>query len=115
MQVAEEFEEEGEVDEVVVDRSWSSDVKVSPKSSEQETSHEMSSGTQPVQQSSDRESSTVDHGPWPVVVLLRWRMWPAVWHFFNSSFEDKLAEERYRAEFWSTRKVRVFGLLDGCF
>jgi osomolarity two-component system sensor histidine kinase SLN1 len=86
-----------EVNEVVVDRVWSEDVKTSLTHSELAPSPEKL-GSYPVGPSaSDNES--VHHGTfWTLsshLVVLRWRLWPAIVHFFSSRFADEKSEQHY--------------------
>lgn len=99
-------EDKDEVNKVVVDRVWSDDIKTSVSHSE--NGAEKSGGShQPT--SADHESF-VGHagGVWTsntLLLVLRWRLWPAVMEFFSSRFFDDKFEARYRQENWFLRKV----------
>lgn len=97
-----------DVDEVVVDRAWSEDIKSSVAHSETGGSPEKSDGHHPPGTSVDHES-IVQHGFWGIwtpLAILRWRVYPLLMEFFSSSFFDQDAEAHYRKENWFMRKVR---------
>lgn len=100
-------EKGGELDEVVVDRSWFDEIKssiVSQSELEQARDRETkeSNGL-----SGPNGTNTTDHdslgmnteGFWAlntVFVMLRYRMWPAMLDFFTLQFFDKKSEDHYR-------------------
>ncbi|KZP17575.1 hypothetical protein FIBSPDRAFT_920629 [Athelia psychrophila] len=95
-----------DVDEVVVDRAWSEDIKSSVAHSETGGSPEKSDGHHPPGTSVDHES-IVQHGFWGIwtpLAILRWRVYPLLMEFFSSSFFDQDAEAHYRKENWFMRK-----------
>lgn len=98
-----------DVDEVVVDRQWSEDLKSSVAHSEAGGSPEKSDGHHPPGTSIDHES--IEHhgfwGLWTPLAILRWRIYPLFIEFFSSSFFDPVAEVQYRKENWFMRKVRL--------
>lgn len=99
-------DEKDEVDEVIVDRTWSEDISVAH--SDAGPSPEKSNSHQHAGTSLEHES--VDHiegfrGLWTPLIFLRWRLWPLVWDFFTSRFVDEKAEQYYRKENWFIRKV----------
>lgn len=103
--------EKDEVDEVIVDRAWSEDLKSSVARSDADAgaSPEKSNSHQPPGTSLEHES--IDHidgfwGLWTPLIILRWRLWPVVWDFFTCRFIDEKSEEHYRKENWFIRKVR---------
>jgi hypothetical protein len=99
---------EGVVDEIVVDRGWSDEIRSSISHSEHGASPEKSGGSHP-QAGSSEESLSVHDGFWSLwfpLVILRWRLWPKVEEFFSSRFSDEKAEQHY-AEVGSTL-TRVF-------
>lgn len=106
-------EEDGEVDEVVVDREWSNELKSSVQS-EHGGSPEKS-GSNPQGgfggTNTDRDSLAIHaHGFWTNNILLVWiryRIWPSVFSFFATHFMDEKSEAHYRKENWFMRKVRT--------
>ncbi|KAG2144351.1 Tco5, signal transduction HAMP domain histidine kinase [Suillus clintonianus] len=101
-----------EVDEIVVDRDWTEDMKNSPDHSEYTPeisgdSHmaHIGAGTSA---SVGHDSTTFrdDGGPFrQFLILLRWEVWPAVHKFFHVHFNDEKTEERYQGERWCIRKL----------
>ncbi|KAI0726397.1 hybrid sensor histidine kinase [Fomitopsis betulina] len=93
------------VDEVVVDREWSQEMKSSITHSEYGTPDRASNafGT-----TIDRESLFAHpEGRWAKfgpLVLLRWRCWPVVYDFFVSRFVDAKSERHYNRENWFLKK-----------
>jgi len=99
-------EETEEVDEVVVDRIWSEEVKTSVPS-EHGASPDKSGGSHHNAASIDRDSLSVHEGFWsyfPILVILRWRLWPAVQDFFSLRFFDEKSESHFRQETWFVKK-----------
>ncbi|KDQ61452.1 hypothetical protein JAAARDRAFT_510766 [Jaapia argillacea MUCL 33604] len=103
-------DEEDFVDEVVVDRNWSEELK-SSVTSEHGGSPEKSGGSHQVggpATSTDRESFAVHaEGFWALclpLIVLRWRVWPAILDFFSSKYLDEKSELHYRKENWFLRK-----------
>lgn len=101
-------EDDAEVDEVVVDRNWSDEVKSSVSLSEQDISpdsHHPIAGP-----NTDRDSVGLHTGGFgglcTPLVILRWRLFPAVVGFFSSKFPNQKSELRYVRENWFVRKVR---------
>jgi osomolarity two-component system sensor histidine kinase SLN1 len=107
-------DEKEEVDEIVVDRTWSEEIKSSVAHSEagMAASPEKSNGHhQPAETSVDHESLQHYEGFWALsspLVFIRWRCWPLVMEFFASRFFDQKSEERYQKENWFMRKVCVW-------
>lgn len=101
-----------EVDEIIVDRDWTKDMKNSPDHSEYALDNSgdslahvgVGTGT-----SIGHESSTAspDDGGFfhQFLVFLRWEVWPAVHRFFHVRFNDEKTEERYQGERWCIRKL----------
>lgn len=104
-------EEKEDVDEVVVDRTWSEEIKSSVAHSEAGVSPEKSNSHPPAGTSIiDHDSFEHVEGFWAIwspLVLIRWRLWPMLMEFFTSRFFDDKAEEHYRKENWFMRKVRA--------
>jgi osomolarity two-component system sensor histidine kinase SLN1 len=104
-----------EVDEIVVDRDWTEDMKSSVNHSEhpQEKSGD-SHITQPVAgtgTSVGHESNVIpdDAGLFrQIIFFIRWEVWPATYKFFCVQFYDEKTEDRYRKERWFIRKVPYF-------
>ena len=100
-----------EVDEVVVDRNWSDEIKSSVSLSEQDISldrppgHHLTTGP-----STDRDSVAVHtSGFWGLctpLVILRWRLFPAIVEFFSPRFLNEKSELHYVKENWFMHKVR---------
>ncbi len=94
-----------EVDEVIVDRNWTDDTKSSVSLSEQNISPEKSGG-----HSADHDSVTVHTGGfWGLctpLIVLRWRVLPAIVNFFSPKFPSEKSELHYIKENWFMRKVR---------
>ncbi|OCH85880.1 hypothetical protein OBBRIDRAFT_762246 [Obba rivulosa] len=98
------------VDEVVVDREWSDEIKSSSGThSEHGGSPEKSGGSNHLGgTNTDRESLAIHPiGFWglsPVLVFLRWRLWSTAVSFFSTRFMDERSEQHYKKENWFMRK-----------
>lgn len=101
------------VDEVVVDREWSVEIKSSIHSGEHGTPDKSGGsggayggygGT-----NTDRDSVALHvegfWASWTPLVYIRYRMWPVVYGFFATHFVDDKSEAHYRKENWFLRKV----------
>ncbi|EKM50704.1 uncharacterized protein PHACADRAFT_188239 [Phanerochaete carnosa HHB-10118-sp] len=105
------MDEEEEVDEVVVDREWSGEIKSSVHS-DHGGSPEKSHGSNPQLghggTSTDRDSLAIHaDGCWAnytLLIWLRYRIWPAAYGFFYTHFLDEKSENHYRKENWFLRK-----------
>lgn len=96
-----------EVDEVVVDRAWfeeqnnlSETESVAPG---EKYGDNPTGGT-----NTDRESLAVVEGFWArstFLIILRWRVWPALLGFFRLRFIDEKSEAHYFRESWFFRKM----------
>ena len=99
-----------EVDEVVVDRNWSDDIKSSVSLSEQDISLDRPGGHYPTAgPSTDRDSVALHTGFWGLctpLVILRWRLFPAIVEFFSPKFLNEKSELHYVKENWFMHKVR---------
>ncbi|KAG1735881.1 Tco5, signal transduction HAMP domain histidine kinase [Suillus paluster] len=102
-----------EVDEIVVDRDWTEDMKSSLDHSEHAPEKSGDSHIEGAQvgagtgTSVGHESFTFPDNGGPFrqfLILLRWEVWPAVHKFFHIRFYDKKTEERYQKERWFIRK-----------
>ncbi|KAH9930211.1 uncharacterized protein B0H18DRAFT_1116910 [Fomitopsis serialis] len=100
-------EEEDGVDEVVVDREWSNEIKSSS------CTHSENGGTpdrtsNPLGTNTDGESLFVHpEGFWAScgpLIFLRWRCWPFVHDFFVNHFMDAKSELHYSKENWFMKK-----------
>lgn len=92
------------LDEVVVDRSWTEEIKSSVSHSEHNGSPEKSGGShQPNQGTSDHDSAVYDGflTSSGVLATLRWRTWPFIMEIFSSRFVDERSEQHYA-------QVRIF-------
>ena len=100
------------VDEVVVDREWSDEIKSSSVThSDHGGSPEKSGSNHLGGTNTDRDSFAVrPEGFWGmsrVLIFLRWRLWPLALTFFWTRFLDEKSEMHYNKENWFLRKVRV--------
>jgi osomolarity two-component system sensor histidine kinase SLN1 len=87
-----------EVNEVVVDRIWSEEIKSSVSHSEHGASPEKSGGSHPIQPSSSDHDSVAQEGFWGLttpLIFLRWRLWPVIVEIFSSRFVDDKSEQHY--------------------
>jgi len=86
------------LDEVVVDRSWTEEIKSSVSHSDHGGSPEKLGGShQPNQGTSDYDSVVYD-GFWnsmTILAVLRWRIWPLIMEIFSSRFVDEKSEQHY--------------------
>ena len=95
---------EDEVDEVVVDREWTEDARRTTTKSE--SAHQFNESRQPGGTNTDRESVVVE-GFWArstILIILRWRLLPAILGFFRPRFMDVKSEAQYTKESWFYRK-----------
>ena len=104
-------EDEAEVNEVVVDRNWSDEIKSSVSLSEQDISLDRPGGHHHVAgPNTDRDSVALHTGGfWGLstpLIILRWRVFPAIVDFFSTKFPNKKSEQHYVKENWFMRKVR---------
>lgn len=104
-------EDEAEVDEIVVDRNWSDEIMSSVSLSEQDISLDRPSGHHHVAgPNTDRDSVALHTGGfWGLctpLIILRWRVFPAILDFFSTKFPNKKSEQHYAKENWFMRKVR---------
>lgn len=96
---------EDEVDEIVVDREWAEDARKSTTKSE--SAHPFHDSRQPGGTNTDRDSFAIVEGCWTrstVLIVLRWRLWPAILSFFRPRFMDVKSESQYTKESWFFRK-----------
>lgn len=89
-----------EVNEVVVDRLWSEEIKTSYSLSENAAAPEKSGSSHHIGPSnSDYESlhhrDEGSRNPSSYLVILWWQAWPRIVKFFSSSFVDQSSEQHY--------------------
>ena len=107
------FRSEEPVDEVIVDRSWSSENDKWLTHSETGIAHPLdkNGGSNMVGTSTaDRDSvahASERHPLYNPYTFIRWRLFPAIQIFFGNARFDEKAETHYRKEIWFTSKVRV--------
>jgi osomolarity two-component system sensor histidine kinase SLN1 len=101
-------EDDAEVDEVVIDRNWSDDIKSSVSLSEQDISLDRPGGHPIAGPNTDRDSDALHTGGfWGLctpLVILRWRLFPAIIGFFSSKLPNQKSERHYVKENWFVRK-----------
>lgn len=104
---------EDEVDEVVVDREWAEDARKSTTKSE--SAHPFNDSRQLGGTTTDHESFAVVEGCWArvtILIILRWRLWPAIRSFFRPQFMDAKSESQYTKEAWFYQKrLAIFSAL----
>lgn len=98
------------VDEVVVDREWSDEIKSSSVTHSEHGGTPDKSGSNHLGgTNTDRDSFAIrPEGFWGssrVLIFLRWRLWPASYGFFCTRFLDEKSEMHYNKENWFLRKV----------
>ena len=95
MQRVEKSQEDGTIDEVVVDRVWSEEINIVDSHSDNGASpgesHQCSPGE------SDHESLNYEGfwSIWPPLAFIRWRAWPFIMEIFSARFTDEKSEQRY--------------------
>ncbi len=103
-------EDDAEVDEVIVDRNWTDEIKSSVSLSEPDISLERPGGHHVPGPNTDRDSFAPHTGGfWGLcipLIILRWRVFPAIVDFFSSKFPNQKSEQHYVKENWFMRKVR---------
>ena len=106
-------QQEDEVDEVVVDREWTEDTRRTTTKSE--SAHPLNDNRQTGGTNTDRESFAAVEGFWArftILIILRWRLWPATLDFFRPRFADPKSEVQYNKESWFYRKrLAIFSAL----
>lgn len=98
------------VDEVVVDREWSGEIKSSVHSGDHGGAEKSGGSGNGVGGTSTDRDSVAFHvdGFWASntpLVYLRYRIWPVIYGFFATHFVDEKSEAHYRKENWFLRKV----------
>ncbi|EGN91820.1 Tco5, signal transduction HAMP domain histidine kinase [Serpula lacrymans var. lacrymans S7.3] len=102
-----------ELDEIVVDRDWSEDMKSSLDQSDEPTPEKSGDSHIPVGTGTSigHESHSIPDDRRlfrRMLVFLRWFIWPAISKFFVVRFHDERTETRYRREHWFIRKSLGF-------
>ncbi|TFK80188.1 hypothetical protein K466DRAFT_569794, partial [Polyporus arcularius HHB13444] len=97
------------VDEVVVDREWSDEIKSSSVTHSEHGGTPDKSGSNHLGgTNTDRDSFAFrPHGFWGscrLLIFIRWRLWPAAYSFFSTHFIDEKSEMHYNKENWFLRK-----------
>ncbi|KAH9939060.1 uncharacterized protein BXZ73DRAFT_44250 [Epithele typhae] len=97
------------VDEVVVDREWSDEIKSSSVTHSEHAGTPDKSGSNHLGgTNTDRDSFAVrPEGFWGsagFLIFLRWRLWPFIHAFFQTRFMDEKSEMHYAKENWFLRK-----------
>jgi osomolarity two-component system sensor histidine kinase SLN1 len=111
---ADDEDESGEVDEVVVDRAWSEDIKSTVVSEYGGAHPERSNSHGQALTNTDHDSlaAWTAHGFWGScmpLIILRYRLWPTILNFFSMQFEDKHFEKHFRKEGWFFHKSLALG------
>ncbi|KAF9474819.1 hypothetical protein BDN70DRAFT_884421 [Pholiota conissans] len=94
------------VDEVVVDRLWTEELKSSVSHSDHGGGEKSGGSNQHKEVNSDHES-VVYEGCWSrnaALAYVRWRAWPFILEIFNSRFIDPKSEAHYAQESWFIKK-----------
>lgn len=111
---------DAEVDEVVVEREWSGEIKSSIRSGDHGASPEKSGGSGNGYggyggTNTDRDSVAFHvegfWANWMPLIYLRYRLWPLVYAFFATHFVDEKSEQHYRKENWFLRKVSSMSIV----
>jgi len=96
-----------EVNEVVVDRAWSDEIKSSVAHSEHGAPPEKAGSSHPIGPSSSDQDSLHHEGLMNVssrLVILRLRAWLVIVKVFSSRFADENSEQHYAQENWFIKK-----------
>jgi hypothetical protein len=97
-----------EVDEVVVERVWFEEQNTPSTETESLAPIEKYGENPTGGTNTDRESLAAVEGFWAkstLLVILRWRLWPALLGFFRLRFIDEKSEAHYSKESWFFRKT----------
>lgn len=99
-----------QVDEVVVDRSWTEEIKSSVSHSDHGGNPEKSGGSHQHKEINSDHESVIYGGMWSTSTalgVLRWRTWPFIMEIFSSRFIDEKSETHYA-------QVGIFRTLNPC-
>lgn len=86
------------VDEVVVDRNWSEEIKSSISHSDHGASPEKSGTSHPPERGNSDHESVAEDKFWGLstpITILRYQAWPLIMEIFSSRFLDDKAEQHY--------------------
>jgi hypothetical protein len=100
-------EPDDDVDEVVVDRVWFEEQNNLSTETESITPGDKYGDNPTGGTNTDRESLAAVEGfwaRWTFLIILRWRIWPALLGFFRLRFVDEKSEAHYIKETWFFRK-----------
>ncbi|KAG8221064.1 hypothetical protein J3R82DRAFT_2578 [Butyriboletus roseoflavus] len=100
-----------EVDEIVVDRDWTEDLRGSLDQPSERGHTRSSDSHAQIGTSLGRDATPMpDDGNFLSVLLwsLRWEAWPATVKFFSVRFLDDRTERRFHKEHWFIKKSLVF-------
>ncbi|PPQ93876.1 hypothetical protein CVT25_013585 [Psilocybe cyanescens] len=95
------------VDEVVVDRNWSEEIKSSISHSDHGASPEKSGTSHPPERGNSDHESVAEDKFWGLstpITILRYQAWPLIMEIFSSRFLDDKAEQHYAQENWFLKK-----------
>lgn len=102
--------DDDEVDEIVVDRDWSEDLKSSLNQSSERGHTRSSDSYAQISTTLDRGTTTLPEDSHFFSILhssLRWEAWPAIVKFFCVRFLDDRTEQRFHKEHWFIKKVSL--------
>ena len=100
--------EEDEVDEIIVDRDWTEDLRSSLNQPSERGPTRSSDSHAQIGTSLGRDTSAMpddSHFFSASLWSLRWKAWPAIVKFFYVRFLDDRTEERFHKEHWFIKKV----------
>ncbi|KAK2464012.1 hypothetical protein APHAL10511_003956 [Amanita phalloides] len=99
-------QEDGEVNQVVVDRIWEDDESSVPQSEHGIQAQKPETERQPNDAETDLATSepTVACNKWDLFCTLRWRVWVGMRKFFCPSFSEEHLEYMYAEERWYLKK-----------
>ncbi|KAJ8079577.1 hypothetical protein PM082_011164 [Marasmius tenuissimus] len=89
-----------EIDEVVVDRLWSQPISVQSSTYGDESSADSESTHKSIPGGREEPWMT-SYNP---LMVLRWRIWPSIRHFFFPRFSDPRVENEFQSEDWLQSK-----------
>lgn len=102
-------EPDDEVNDVVVDRAWFEEQNNPSTETDSSVAPGEKYGENPTGgTNTDRESLAIVEGFWArstLLIILRWRIWPAFLGFFRLRFIDEKSEAQYFKESWFFRKT----------
>ncbi|KAH7890900.1 Tco5, signal transduction HAMP domain histidine kinase [Phlebopus sp. FC_14] len=110
-----EDDDSDEVDEIVVDRDWTEDLKSSLNQTSLDRGQQAKSADSHIHAGGTGTSVGHDSTTMPedhhflgrFIIYLRWELWPAIDNFFRVRFFDENIEERFHKEHWCMKKSLV--------